>query len=64
MSDQALTGDDFARIDTDHDGRISAAEAANAGLGSRFKALDMDGDGYISSAEFHAGMRADKPTPP
>ena len=62
--EEAVTGDDFTRIDADHDGRISGGEAADAGLGARFKALDADGDGYLSSSEFHAGLHADQPTRP
>ena len=58
-ADQATTGsDDFASLDTDHDGRISRAEAgASQDFSGRFKTLDADGDGYVSSAEYHEGLR-------
>lgn len=59
-SEQAnATGDDFDALDTDHDGRISRAEAgASAEFSGRFKILDTDGDGYVSNAEYRAGLRA------
>jgi hypothetical protein len=53
------TGDDFDTLDTDHDGRISRAEAgASQAFNARFKTLDADGDGYVSNAEYREGLRA------
>jgi hypothetical protein len=37
---------DFARLDADGDGRVTAAELAR---------LDADGDGAVSLAEFRSG---------
>ncbi|WP_313072282.1 hypothetical protein [Melaminivora sp.] len=45
----------FDRADTNHDGRISAAEAEKIpGLASRFKDLDRDRNGTLSRSEFDA----------
>jgi len=53
------TGDDFDTLDTDHDGRISRAEAgASQAFGGRFKTLDTDGDGFVSNAEYREGLRS------
>jgi len=55
----ATTGDDFDTLDTDHDGRISRAEAgASQAFGGRFKTLDTDGDGFVSNAEYREGLRS------
>lgn len=55
----ATTGDDFDTLDTDHDGRISRAEAgASQEFVGRFKTLDGDGDGYVSRSEYREGERA------
>ena len=55
----ATTGDDFDALDTDHDGRLSRAEAgASQQVGGRFKTLDADGDGYVSNSEYREGLRA------
>lgn len=55
----ATTGDDFDTLDTDHDGRISHAEAgASQDFNGRFKTLDSDGDGYVSNSEYREGLRA------
>jgi hypothetical protein len=57
--DASTTGDDFDTLDTDHDGRISRAEAgASQDFNGRFKTLDSDGDGYVSNAEFREGLRS------
>ncbi len=54
----------FARMDTDHDGRISLAEYQAAGKpgsadkrAKRFKKLDTNGDGYLSPEELAAGLK-------
>jgi hypothetical protein len=55
----ATTGDDFGTLDTDHDGRISRAEAgASEDFSGRFKTLDTDGDGFVSNAEYREGLRS------
>lgn len=55
----ATTGDDFDTLDSDHDGRISRAEAgASQEFSGRFKTLDGDGDGYVSHDEYREGERA------
>lgn len=60
----AMQSDDFARLDSDQDGRISEAEAgADDALNARFATLDSDGDGYVSQAEFDAGTQAQTPPP-
>ena len=57
----ATTGDDFDTLDTDHDGRISRAEAgANQDFNGRFKTLDTDGDGYVSNSEYRERERASR----
>lgn len=52
-------GADFATMDTDQDGRISATEHS-AGLEKKFAKLDTDGDGSISSLELSAKGKADR----
>ena len=45
----------FNQLDTDHDGRVSAAEArADAGFNGRFATLDADRNGYVSNDELTA----------
>jgi Ca2+-binding EF-hand superfamily protein len=45
----------FERLDTDHDGRISALEAAdNPQVAAAFTLADKDKDGYLSKEEFAA----------
>jgi hypothetical protein len=45
----------FNQLDTNHDGRVSAAEArVDAGFNGRFSALDADHNGYVSSDELTA----------
>lgn len=47
----------FAKLDTDRDGKITAAEqkaVRDARLAERFKRLDSDGNGSISQSEFAA----------
>lgn len=43
----------MAKIDTDHDGKISPAEW-KAATDARFKAMDANGDGFISADEMKA----------
>jgi hypothetical protein len=55
----------FARLDVDHDGRISSAEAgADGDFNSRFATLDSNGDGYVSQAEFDADAQVEMPPRP
>ena len=55
----ATTGDDFDTLDTDHDGRISRAEAgASEDFSGRFKTLDTDGDDFVSNTEYREGLRS------
>ena len=45
----------FSKLDTDHDGRISALEAnANPRVAALFPMADKDKDGYLSKEEFRA----------
>ena len=45
----------FARLDTNHDGKLSAAEAAaDPKVQSMWKKLDANNDGTVSEAEFAA----------
>ena len=62
---ERMGGDDgFTRMDSDHDGRISAAEAGtDPDFSSRFGSLDSDGDGYVSRAEYDAGNAMQTPPP-
>lgn len=46
------------KIDTDHNGVISAAEA-DAGAENHFKMMDADGDGTLTEAEFEKAPRPD-----
>jgi len=46
----------FSKLDTNADGRISAAEAkADSKLGGGFVSIDADHDGYLSPAEYTIG---------
>jgi hypothetical protein len=52
-SSKASATDQFSAVDTNHDGRISRAEArAHGNLGASFATLDADGNNYLSQAEF------------
>ena len=45
--------DSFARLDTNHDGKLSASEAAaNPKVQGMWKKLDANNDGTVSQAEF------------
>ena len=45
----------FKKLDTDHDGRISALEAnANPKVAARFLEADKNHDGYLSPEEFRS----------
>jgi Ca2+-binding EF-hand superfamily protein len=48
-------GDAFAKMDTDGDGRITAAEHAR-GVRAMFLAMDRDGDGRVTAAEMTAAQ--------
>lgn len=53
------SGNDFAKMDTDQDGRISATEHS-AQLEQKFARLDSDGNGSISQSELSAKGKADR----
>ena len=47
----------FAKLDTDHDGKISKAEAAKGPrLSKNFDEVDADHDGFVTKAELSAAM--------
>jgi Ca2+-binding EF-hand superfamily protein len=48
------TGDYLARMDTDHDGRVSLAEYQDW-MGYAFAAMDRDHDGLLAAAELPGG---------
>jgi Ca2+-binding EF-hand superfamily protein len=51
----------FKRADKDGDGKLSRAEAAEAGMGAaRFAELDADKDGFVTLSEFVAGTQPAK----
>jgi hypothetical protein len=52
-------GNWWADTDSDHDDRISRAEASgNAGLDSRFASVDTNSDGYVTRDEYKAYYQA------
>jgi len=51
INPQAAAKRKIAELDTDKDGQISAAEAANSLLPEDFKAIDTNQDGFLSQAE-------------
>ncbi len=54
-----MAGDDFERLDTNHDGYLDSAEAAAMpALKDAFAVLDRDHDGRLSPAEYAAAMPA------
>jgi Ca2+-binding EF-hand superfamily protein len=60
---EAMVDRMFARLDTDKDGKLSAAEALSGpmaggrGVDRMFDRLDRDGDGALSQAEYDAAAR-------
>ena len=55
MSSSSTAGDAFARLDANHDGKLSAAEAAaDSKVQGMWKKLDTNNDGVVSQAEFAA----------
>jgi Ca2+-binding EF-hand superfamily protein len=55
--------DTWAKLDTDHDGRISSAEAAvDSGFDTTFGDMDADGDGFISDSEYRTFAKASMDT--
>ena len=54
-SSSSTAGAAFARLDTNHDGKLSAAEAAaDPKVQGMWKKLDANNDGTVSEAEFAA----------
>ena len=54
-SDKASASATFARLDTNHDGKLSASEAAaDPKVHALWKKLDTNGDGTVTEAEFEA----------
>ena len=47
----------MARLDTDNDGRISKAEAANGPLAARFEQMDANKDGFLDKADRELRMK-------
>ena len=55
--------DTWAKLDTDHDGRISAAEAdADSGFDTTFGDMDADNDGFINDSEYRTFAKASMET--
>lgn len=56
------TGDQFARLDADQDGRISIDEAnADESFSADFSTRDADGDGFVTDVEFRAAAKPEMP---
>ena len=54
-----VTRSTWARLDVNHDGRISATEAdVDTSFDSAFAAMDSDGDGFVTDAEYRAHAKA------
>ncbi len=54
-SSATAAGGAFARLDTNHDGKLSATEAAaDSKVQGMWKKLDTNNDGIVSQAEFAA----------
>jgi hypothetical protein len=50
----------WARLDADHDGRISPTEAdSDSAFGLKFDDLDTDDDGFVTQVEYGAYAKAD-----
>jgi hypothetical protein len=55
--------DTLAKLDTDHDGRISAAEAAgDSAFDTTFGDMDADDDGFVSDSEYRTFAKANMDT--
>lgn len=54
-----VTRSTWARLDVDHDGRISATEAdVDTSFDGAFSVMDSDGDGFVTDAEYRAHAKA------
>jgi Ca2+-binding EF-hand superfamily protein len=52
--------DTWAKLDADHDGRISASEAnVDSAFDSNFAGMDADNDGFVSDSEYRTFAKAD-----
>ena len=51
--------DEFKKLDTNHDGKISKDEflAGKGGSAEEFAKLDKNGDGFLDHAEFSQGKK-------
>ena len=55
--------DTWAKLDTDHDGRISAAEAdVDSAFDTTFGDMDADKDGFVSDSEYRTFAKANMDT--
>lgn len=59
LANNNTSGEDFTRMDSDQDGRISATEHSTK-LEQKFGKLDTDGNGSISQSELSAKGKADR----
>jgi Ca2+-binding EF-hand superfamily protein len=50
-------GGRMARLDADHDGRLSRAEAAKSPMAQRFEQLDANHDGFVDRDEARAAFK-------
>jgi len=51
--------DTWAKLDTDHDGRISSTEGGlDSAFNTNFDGMDADDDGFVSDAEYRAFAKA------
>lgn len=54
-TDKKSTTAKFDKLDKDHDGKVSKAEAKNdSTLTAEFAAVDQDSDGYVTETEYAA----------
>lgn len=54
-----VTRSTWARLDVNHDGKISATEAdVDTSFDTAFTAMDSDGDGFVTDAEYRAHAKA------
>jgi len=54
-----VTRSTWARLDVNHDSRISATEAdVDTSFDTAFSAMDSDGDGFVTDAEYRAHAKA------